>query len=439
VGQVGSSNAGSSTQITNSFSTGNVTGVVSNYLGGLVGNFAPAANGGIQNSYTTGAVSGSTQMGGLIGSLTTGSNLQNNYWNTSNNAGLSSVSGGVAGKLVATAGVAGLSTTEMQTLSNFSGWDTANVWQSLAYFNNQLPFLKQNNTLASIALIAGSNNYGETPILNYSITNSFGNAITTPVATGTPVWALSQRGNFIGNQSITSSTNAGVYSLTYASGIRLGNYTIMSGSATDWTVSKAPLGLSVTGTYSGTTSVVPSSYSVTGLKNGETMVPTQVTVSDANVATANKFVQAITANTGNANFANYSITSAYNATPNSTSSNSVTLNPIALTVSGVASTSGNIYSGQAYTGTYTSSAMVNADTNLISVTGVATGTNAGTYPSNLSVTLSGSAQTNYSTPVIRNANFVISPKPISVTSQTTAATYDGVTTYASLAGQATFT
>ena len=439
VGQVGSSNAGSSTQITNSFSTGNVTGVVSNYLGGLVGNFAPAANGGIQNSYTTGAVSGSTQMGGLIGSLTTGSNLQNNYWNTSNNAGLSSVSGGVAAKLVATAGIAGLSTTEMQTLSNFSGWDTANVWQSLAYFNNQLPFLKQNNTLASIALIAGSNNYGETPILNYSITNSFGNAITTPVATGTPVWALSQGGNFIGNQSITSSTNAGVYSLTYASGIRLGNYTIMSGSATDWTVNKAPLGLSVTGTYSGTTSVVPSSYSVTGLKNGETMVPTQVTVSDANVATANKFVQAITANTGNANFANYSITSAYNATPNSTSSNSVTLNPIALTVSGVASTSGNIYFGQAYTGTYTSSAMVNADINLISVTGVATGTNAGTYPSNLSVTLSGSAQTNYSTPVIRNANFVISPKPISVTSQTTAATYDGVTTYASLAGQATFT
>ena len=439
VGQVGSSNAGSSAQITNSFSTGNVSGVGANYVGGLVGSFAAAANGGIQNSYTTGAVGGSTSMGGLLGSLSTGSNLQNNYWNTSNNAGLSSVSGGVAAKLVATAGIAGLSTTEMQTLSNFSGWDTANVWQSLAYFNNQLPFLKQNNTLASIALIAGSNNYGETPALNYSITNSFGNAITTPVATGTPVWALSQGGNFIGNQSITSSTNAGVYSLMYASGIRLGNYTIMSGSATDWTVNKAPLGLSVTGTYSGTTSVVPTSSTVTGLKNGETMVPTKVTVSDANVATADKFVQAITANTGNASFANYSITSAYNATPNSTSSNSATLNPITLTVSGVASTSGNVYSGQAYTGTYTSSAMVASDANLIAVTGVATGTDAGTYPSNLSVTLSGSAQTNYTTPTIRNANFIISPKPITVTSQAIAATYDGVTTYSTLAGQATYT
>ena len=439
VGQVGSSNAGSSAQITNSFSTGNVSGVGASYVGGLVGSFAAAANGGIQNSYTTGAVGGSTNMGGLLGSLSTGSNLQNNYWNTSNNAGLSRVSGGVAAKLVATAGIAGLSTTEMQTISNFSGWDTASVWQSLSYFNNQLPFLKQNNTLASIALIAGSNNYGETPALNYSITNSFGNAITTPTATGTPVWALSQNGTFIGNQSITSSTNAGTYSLTYASGIRLGNYTIMSGSATDWTVNKAPLGLSVTGTYSGTTSVVPTSYTVTGLKNGETMVPTLVTVSDANVATANKFVQAITANTGNANFNNYQIASVYNASPNTTSSNSVTLNPIALTVSAVASTSGNVYSGQAYTGTYTSSAMVNADANLITVTGVATGTDAGTYPSNLSVTVSGSAQTNYSTPTIRNANLVISPKPIMVTSQATPSTYDGVTTYSTLASQATYT
>lgn len=437
VGMVPTSSAGSSINITNSFSTGNVQGATGNYLGGFVGQFLSATRGSISSSYETGGVSGSTHLGGFIGAIGATTTLQNNFWNATNNAGLSLVSGGVGDKTVATSGISGLSTVQMQSFANFTSWDS-NIWQTLSYFNNQLPFLKQNNTLASIALIAGSNNYGETPTLNYSITNSFGNAITTPVATGTPVWALSQNGAFIGNQSITSSTNAGTYSLTYASGIRLGNYTIMSGSATDWTVNKAPLGLSVAGTYSGTTSIAPTSYTVTGLKNGETMVPTQVTVSDANVATANKFVQAITANTGNANFANYSITSAYNAAPNSTSSNSVTLNPIALTVSGVASTSGNIYSGQAYTGTYTSSAMVAADANLIAVTGVATGTDAGTYPSNLSVTLSGSAQTNYSTPTIRNANFVISPKPIAVTSQAIAATYDGMTTYSTLAGQATF-
>ena len=81
----------------------------------------------------------------------------------------------------------------------------------------------------------------------------------------------------------------------------------MSGSPTNWTVTKAPLGLSVTGTYSGSTSITPTSTTVTGLKNGETMVPTTVTISDANVATANKYVTAITANTGNANFNNYDV------------------------------------------------------------------------------------------------------------------------------------
>ena len=109
----------------------------------------------MQNNYAMGSVSGSVNSGGLIGSLTTGSSLQNNYWNSTNNAGLNTTSGGVGGKLVATAGVASLSTTQMQTVSNFSGWDTNSVWQSLSYFNNPLPFLRQNNTLATITLVSG--------------------------------------------------------------------------------------------------------------------------------------------------------------------------------------------------------------------------------------------------------------------------------------------
>jgi len=435
VGQVALPSGNGYTQISNSFATGNVTGATSSNLGGLVGNFAAAAKGGIQNSYALGVVSGSANVGGLIGSLTAGSSLQNNYWNSTNNAGLHTVNGSVSGKSAATAGIASLSTTEMQTLSNFSGWDTNSVWQSLTYFNNQLPFLRQNNTLASIALVTGSNMYGDTPTLSYAITNSFGGAITSPTATGTPVWTLSQNGNVIGNQSISSTTNAGIYSLTYNSGISLGNYTIMSGSPTNWTVTKAPLGISVTGTYSGTASIAPTSYAVTGLKNNETMVPTAVTLSNANVAAANKYVTAITANTGNANFNNYDVASSFNATPNSTTTNSALLNPIALSVSAVASLTGNPYKGSAYTGTYTSSAMVPADANLISVTGVATGTDAGTYTSNLVVSLSGSAQTNYSTPAVTNANLVISPKAITITNTALTTDYDAVTSYAALAGQ----
>jgi filamentous hemagglutinin family protein len=438
VGQVTAPSGTGLVRISNSFATGSVTGTGTNYLGGLVGNFAAATKGEIQNTYALGTLSGSTNMGGLIGSLTAGSSLQNNYWNSTNNAGLHTVNGSVASKSAATSGIASLSTAEMQTLSNFSGWDTTNVWQSLTYFNNQLPFLRQNNTLASIALVTGSNKYGDTPTLSYSITNSFGAAITNPIATGTPVWTLSQNGNVIGNQSISSTTNAGIYSLTYASGISLGNYTIMSGSPTNWTVTKAPLGISVTGTYSGTTSITPTSYTVTGLKNSETMVPTAVTLSNANVAASNKYVTAITANTGNANFNNYDVASSFNATPNSTTTNSATLNPIALSVSAVASLTGNPYKGSAYTGSYTSSAMVPADANLISVTGVAMGTDAGTYSSNLAVSLSGSAQTNYSTPAVTNANLVISPKTITITNTALTTDYDAVTTYAALAGQVNY-
>ena len=438
VGQVASSNAGSSALISNSYAVGNVTGTSSSNLGGLVGTFSAAGNGSIQKSYALGAVSGSTNMGGLIGSLSAGSSLLNNYWNTTNNPTLDVAKGGIAAKVV-TAGIAGLTTLQMQDLSNFSGWDTNSVWQSLSYFNNQLPFLRQNNTLATITLVSGASVYGDTPVLSYAITNSFGNAITSPTASGTPVWALSQNGSFIGNQSISSTTNAGTYSLTYNSGISLGNYTIVSGSASNWTVGKAALGLSVTGTYSGTTSITPTSFTVTGLKNNETMVPTAVTVSDANVATANQYVTAITANTGNANFNNYDVATSFNATPNTTTTNTATLNPMALSVSAVASLSGNPYKGSAYTGTYTSSAMVPADANLISVSGVATGTDAGTYTSSLAVSLSGSALTNYSAPVITNANLVVSPKPITITNIAWTTPYDAVTAYSSLANQTAYT
>jgi trimeric autotransporter adhesin len=82
--------------------------------------------------------------------------------------------------------------------------------------------------------------------------------------------------------------------------------------------------------------------------------------------------------------------------------------------------------------------MVAADSALISVSGVATGTDAGTYASNMVVSLSGSAQTNYSNPVITNANLVISPKTITITNTALTADYDGVTSYAALAGQTNY-
>jgi trimeric autotransporter adhesin len=107
-----------------------------------------------------------------------------------------------------------------------------------------------------------------------------------------------------------------------------------------------------------------------------------------------------------------------------------------LAVTATPSLSGNVYRGTAYTGSYTSTALGN-DANAITVTGVATGTNAGTYTSSLAV--SGAVLSNYNTPVITNADLVISPKPVTVTNTARSTTYDGTISYATLASGTQFT
>jgi filamentous hemagglutinin family protein len=114
-GLVGYSNSA----VSNSYATGSVRGTYE--VGGLVGyNFG----GTISNSYATGSVSGSTTVGGLVGynAYITGT-VSNSYWNTDTSGQLTS-SGGT-----------GLTTVQMQTASNFVGFNftttpgaTGNNW-----------------------------------------------------------------------------------------------------------------------------------------------------------------------------------------------------------------------------------------------------------------------------------------------------------------------
>ena len=113
------------------------------------------------------------------------------------------------------------------------------------------------------------------------------------------------------------------------------------------------------------------------------------------------------------------------------------VNKANLAITGTASTSGNVYNGSAFTSTYTTT-FLGSDASNATVTGMVNQTNAGTYTSNLSV--SGAALSNYNTPVITNANFVISPQPVLITNTATSGvTYDGVSTYAQLMATAGFT
>ena len=126
-----------SATITSSYATGNVSGTGS-HIGGLVG----SSYGAISNAYATGSVSGPTDVGGLVG-LTYGSTLSNSYstgtvtgvsntgglvgynqfgtisssyWNISANPTLPGIGGGTV------TGATGLTTAQMQTAANFSGF-----------------------------------------------------------------------------------------------------------------------------------------------------------------------------------------------------------------------------------------------------------------------------------------------------------------------------
>ncbi|WP_415835958.1 beta strand repeat-containing protein, partial [Polynucleobacter paneuropaeus] len=141
----------------------------------------------------------------------------------------------------------------------------------------------------------------------------------------------------------SSSANAAAYTSFASNGLTLSNanYTLTGGTVAA-TIDKAPLGIVISGVYSGSTTIAPTSYTVTGLVSvsgtAQTLVPTSVTVNDANVSTNGaNYVTAINSKTGTANLSNYAITTAYNGTSGTTTTNAVALTgaPLGLTVTGI--------------------------------------------------------------------------------------------------------
>jgi filamentous hemagglutinin family protein len=96
--------------IQDSYASGSVSG--SNTVGGLVGFNGQGAT--VTLDYATGRVSGSSAVGGLVGynsATGTGGIVSNSYWNVNTSGRTTSAGGGT-----------GLTTTQMQTASNFKGF-----------------------------------------------------------------------------------------------------------------------------------------------------------------------------------------------------------------------------------------------------------------------------------------------------------------------------
>jgi hypothetical protein len=106
--------------ISNSYSTGNVSG--EDIVGGVVGE--NGGDGNISNSYSTGNVTGVSDVGGLVGGNYNG-NISNSYWDTDSTGQSSSA---------VLPDSNGLTTSEMQgssASSSMSGFDFTDTWSTV--------------------------------------------------------------------------------------------------------------------------------------------------------------------------------------------------------------------------------------------------------------------------------------------------------------------
>ena len=243
------------------------------------------------------------------------------------------------------------------TLTGLQNGETIST-ANLAIANANVAFA--NNYVTGLTVIAGNasmSNY----VLSGSYNATAGTTRNTVALTAAPLTITAQAANmtysgtgytggnvsysgFVGGDSAGSMSGTIAYSGNSQGAINAGTYTITASGQSNsnyaityvngvLTINPAPLGVVATGVYNGTTTLVPNSYSVAGLVNGETLTSlSAVTVSNANVA-ANTYVTAISSGGGTANLNNYQITQAYNASPNTTSTNAFTMAKANLTVS----------------------------------------------------------------------------------------------------------
>ena len=284
----------------------------------------------------------------------------------------------------------------------------------------------------------------------YNGTNNFTNTITS---TG-----------LVGGDVITSATttalNVADNATNYVTGIsgtaanggavNLSNYTISGGRVTTpgytqnlVTLSGAPLAITVSGTYNGSTSFTNSNatINVAGLVGSETLVVTGVNVYSKDVAAnGSNYVTGITSSTGSATLSNYAINSGYTAANSplaarataSTTPNAVTISPAALNIL-------NINADKTYDGTkdfyvipvtlasnftYSLTGMVNGDAAPTITGGNATvsSANANTYNSFVTNTFTLS-NTNY-TFSGGAVNATINKAPITISTSDVVKTYD---------------
>ena len=185
--------------INNSYATGNVVAAAGMYGGGFAGiNYST-----ITNSWSSGSVSGSGTIGGLAGANS--STISNSYWDTTT-SGLNSSYGGT-----------GMTTANMQTQANFSGWDFAGTWAM--YDGHTYPLLRAfmtpltvtagnvTKTYDGAAFSGGSVTYSVAPNANLLGTLVYGGSAQGAKNVGT--YAITPTGLYSNQQGYIITVNSG--------------------------------------------------------------------------------------------------------------------------------------------------------------------------------------------------------------------------------------
>jgi filamentous hemagglutinin family protein len=270
-GGLAGSNGGA---ITHSYATGAVSG--SAEIGGLVGNLG--SSGTIDYAYATSAVSGTNQVGGLVGSRFFSVAAPTNTFYATTDAGGSAINNGgsAAGAWTGNADGTGKTHAELMTSATFSGWGatlataggSTAIWR--IYQGNTAPLLRSFLQAATVTadLSAGSKTYDGS------------------IASGTATYIKNVPGSLLGTLSYASnSANAGSYTNTDGTLTFGGLYSGQRG----YDISYAPASLSIT--------------PVVLLPPGPPSIPTAPSINGALTGTVSKTYDGTTSATlGSGNF-----------------------------------------------------------------------------------------------------------------------------------------
>ncbi|QWD49758.1 filamentous hemagglutinin N-terminal domain-containing protein [Polynucleobacter paneuropaeus] len=192
----------------------------------------------------------------------------------------------------------------------------------------------------------------------------------------------------------------------------------VTGTTRTYSITPAPLGISLTATYNASTTLPPSSFTTYGLVNGETVASlSTATLAYSGVSSNNaNYVTSVTFGPGStASMSNYYLNLVRNATTNSTLQNTATINPLNITVSGLTANN-KIYDGTnsvTFTGSPVLVGVLGSDSVSYSLGASSfVSVNAGNGIAITGAALTGGGATNYS--LVQNLTANITPAPLGI-------------------------